>query len=173
MPRRPSPRRRLLFVGRDFHTKAGDVVVAAFRLLRAEFDPRMTLTVAGPAAWPLPGPVPDGVRFLGPVPVRRVADLLDDADLFVMPSRFEGFGIAFAEALARGLPCIARDDFAMPELVVPGHNGALVRDDDPVALAYAIADVLQDEHVYARCAGSAAAVSAHFTWNAPHSRRSP
>jgi glycosyltransferase involved in cell wall biosynthesis len=161
---RSAPRRRLLFIGRDFHTKAGDVVVAAFQVLRNDFDPHTTLTIAGPATWPMPGPIPDGVQFLGSVPVQRVTDLLDDADLFVMPSRFEGFGIAFAEALARGLPCIARDDFAMPELVVPGRNGALVRDDDPRTLAHAIADVLENDQIYARSAAAAAAAAASFTW---------
>ena len=124
-------RNRLLFVGRDFHTKAGDQVVKSLAILRRDYDPRMTLTVAGPSRWPMAGQVPDGVDFLGAVPTRRVAQLYDEHDLLVLPSRFEGFGIVFAEALARGLPCVGRDVCAMPEIIDDGVTGALIRDEEP------------------------------------------
>ena len=115
--RREHPVRRLLFVGRDFDTKGGDQVVAAFALLRKDLGPKISLTIAGPATWPLRGDVPDGVEFLGPVPRGTVADLMDSHDLLVMPSRMEGFGIVFAEALVRGLPCVGRAACAMPEIL--------------------------------------------------------
>ena len=122
---RVAPRRRLLFVGwgtdvSDFYRKGGDLVVAALALLRRDHDPRITLTVVGPETWPLPGSPPDGVRFLGSLPAHEVAPLYDSHDLFVMPSRMEAFGIVFTEAVARGLPCVARDAYAMPEIVTPG-----------------------------------------------------
>ena len=163
-PRRDPPRRRLLLIGKDFRTKGGDVVVRALAALRREYDPSVTLTVAGPLAWPLPGTVPEGVRFLGRVPTGEVVHLYDTHDLFVMPSRFEGFGIAFVEALARGLPCIGRDAFAMPELISPGHNGDLVKGDDPDQLAAAIVRVLRDDEIYRRCDEEALRVSAYFSW---------
>ena len=62
---------RVVMVGRDFHTKGGDVVVDALAIIRRDHDPRATLTVAGPPTWPLPGDVPEGVRFLGPAPTFR------------------------------------------------------------------------------------------------------
>jgi glycosyltransferase involved in cell wall biosynthesis len=159
------PRRRLLLVGKDFHTKAGDVVVAALALLRRDVDPEITLTVAGPRAWPLPGEVPDGVRFLGPVPVTELSELYFGHDLMVMPSRFEGFGIAFAEALAHGLPCVARDDCAMPEIVRAGVTGALVRGDDPDELAKTVAAALADDELHAAARAAAAATAEHYTWD--------
>jgi glycosyltransferase involved in cell wall biosynthesis len=163
-PVREQPRTRLLLVGRDFHTKGGDVVVAALAILRRDHDPRLTLTVAGPDAWPLPGGIPDGVRFLGRLPADRVAGLYDSHDLLVMPSRLEGFGIVFAEALARGLPCVGRSAFAMPEMIVPGRNGALVGGEDPAELADAVARVLADDTLYETCLTAADEVAAHFTW---------
>ena len=163
-PPRPAPRRRLLLVGRDFHTKGGDLVVAALARLRREHDPAITLTVAGPDAWPLPGGVPDGVSFLGRLPAARVAALYDEHDLLVMPSRLEGFGIVFAEALARGLPCVGRAAFAMPELITPGRNGALVGGDDPGELAEAVAATLADDGVYAAALAGREEVAAHFSW---------
>jgi glycosyltransferase involved in cell wall biosynthesis len=161
---RPGPRRRLLFVGKDFATKAGDQVVAALAILRAEVDPEITLTVVGPKEWPLPGTPPAGVRFLGRVPIERVRALYAEHDLFVMPSRFEGFGIALVEALSHGLPSVARRAFAMPEIVRPGDNGDLVTGDDPAELADVVARLLADDALFARVAGQAAGVREHYSW---------
>jgi glycosyltransferase involved in cell wall biosynthesis len=163
--RRLGEARRLLFIGRDFETKGGDQVLAAFRLLRSGFGSTITLTIAGPKRWPLPGEPPDGVRFLGPVPVSRVQALYDSHDLFVMPSRFEGFGIAFVEALVRGLPCIGRDTCAMPEIIEPGSGGLLVKREDPAELAEAIDKALADDGLYEQCAQAAPYRRAYYTWN--------
>jgi glycosyltransferase involved in cell wall biosynthesis len=166
---RPAPRRRLLFVGRqykeiDFYRKGGDLVVAALALLRRDYDPNITLTVAGMEAWPLPGNVPDGVHFRGILPPDEVTALYDTHDLFVMPSRMEPFGIVFAEALSRGLPCIARDAYAMPEMVTPGISGALITKDDEHELAAVVAAVLTDDALYEACRRRASRMAAYFSW---------
>jgi glycosyltransferase involved in cell wall biosynthesis len=163
-------RRRLLFVGGhyfpwDFYRKGGDLVVAALTILRREYDPGITLTVAGPRTWPLPGSPPDGVRFLGPLPSHEVASLYDRHDLFVMPSRMEPFGIVFAEALARGLPCVARNAYAMPEIITPGVSGVLISTDDVNELAATIAAALADDALYERCYERAPEMSAYFSWD--------
>ncbi|MCG2802059.1 MAG: glycosyltransferase family 4 protein [Cellulomonas sp.] len=155
---------RLLFIGRDFDTKAGPQVVAAFEHLRAHWDTPVTLTVAGPAAWPLRSAPPEGVEFLGPVPFGRVGELMDSHDLFVMPSLMEGFGIVFVEALVRGLPCIARDACAMPE-ILGDDGGRLVRSQDPVDLADEIVRALQDDDLYEACARAADRRRRHYTWD--------
>jgi len=174
MPRRPlreraAPRRRLLFVGRqynefDFYRKGGDLVVAALALLRRDYDPGITLTLVGPEKWPLPGSPPDGVRFLGVQPPDAVAALYDSHDLFVMPSRLEPFGVVFAEALSRGLPCIARDAYAMPEIVTPGVSGALITKDDEHELAATIAAALDDDALYKSCYARAPEIAEYFSW---------
>jgi glycosyltransferase involved in cell wall biosynthesis len=159
------PRRRLLFVGKDFVTKAGDQVLAALALLRSGVDPEITLTVVGPKEWPLPGEPPAGVRYLGRVPLDRMRALYAEHDLFVMPSRFEGFGIALVEALAHGLPCVARRAYAMPEIVRAGDNGDLVSGDEPAELAGVIAKLLADDEVFVRAADQAADVRRHYSWS--------
>lgn len=162
--RRAGPVDRLLFIGRDPHTKALDVVLDAFARLRHELGPAIALTVAGPPGWPRAGPVPTGIDFLGPVSRDRVARLLESHDLFVMPSRLEGFGVAFVEALSRGLPCIGRNAFAMPEIILPGIGGALVEDDDGDRLANTIVSTLGDDELYLRCAEDVPRVRRHYTW---------
>ena len=166
---RLGPRRRLLFVGRgysehDFYCKGGDLVLAALDVLRRQHDARITLTVVGPARWPLPSALPEGVQFLGTLAPDDLAPLYDSHDLLVVPSRLEAFGIVFIEALARGLPCIARDAFAMPEIVTPGVSGALVANDDEHELAAAIATTLADDAIYEACHKRAPGVAAHFSW---------
>lgn len=156
-------RTRLLSVGADFPSKGGRQVLEALALLRAR-DPEVRLTVAGPTSWPFPGQVPDGVDFVGRVPLATVLQLYDSHDLFVLPSVVEGFGIVFAEALSRGLPCIARRAFAMPEIVEPGVGGLLVEGNSPEELADVVRRALLDDELYARCAEAAASVAAHFSW---------
>jgi len=161
--RRRGPVARLLFVGRDFDTKGGAQVVAAVARLRAHRP--VMLTVAGPERWPLRGAVPDGVQFLGPVPHERVGELMDQHDLFVMPSVMEGFGMVFAEALQRGLPCVGRDDCAMPEIIDPVSGGRLVRSEDPADLADELAAALDDDDLYAACAAAADERRAYYSWH--------
>lgn len=161
----PAGRRRLLFVGRDFHRKAGDLVVAAVELLRSRGDD-VTLTVAGPDAWPLPDAVPDGVRFLGRLSAAETGRLYAEHDAFVMPSRYEAFGIVFAEALAAGLPCVARRAFAMPEIVTDGVDGVLVDGEDIDELAGAISRVLDDAGFASRAWSGREDVAARFSWGA-------
>jgi glycosyltransferase involved in cell wall biosynthesis len=162
--RRRSGPLRLLFVGRDFDTKAGDQVVAAFRLLRARHGAGIELTVIGPAGWPLPD-LPDGIDFRGPQPREEVDAAMTTHDLFVMPSRFEGFGIAFVEALARGLPCVGRDAFAMPEIIDRASGGRLVSTEDPTELADAVDSALADDQLYEACRTLAPERRRYYTWS--------
>ena len=157
-------RSRLLFIGREFWRKGGDLVVEATRVLR-DRGSDITLTVAGPREWPLPGAPPAGVRFEGAVSIERVTDLLSSHDLFVMPSRFEAFGIALVEALTHGLPCVARDAYAMTEIVTPGVNGSLIDNDDVGALCESILSVLESDEVYERTWADRESMVARYSWD--------
>jgi len=163
------PRRKILAVSRiyelsDFYRKGLDLVVDAVGILRRDYDPEITLTVAGLATWPLPGGPPDGVDFLGVVPPGEVPGLYDTHHVYVMPSRMEPFGLVFAEAQSRGMPVVARNAYAMPEMVAPGVSGALIDKDDPAELAAAIAGVLASDDIYEQCAVRAPAMARYFSW---------
>ncbi len=155
----------LLFVGRHFLRKGGDLVVEAFRLLRQGEWPTMTLTVAGPDRWPLPEPPPPGVTFVGRVPPKVLASMFGRHHVLVMPSRFEYFGIALAEALCAGVPCIGRRAFAMPEIIEPGRNGALIGSDDPEELVRAITSVLEDDGMALRCRQERHQAARYWSWD--------
>jgi glycosyltransferase involved in cell wall biosynthesis len=79
----------------------------------------------------LPGRVPDVAAWLG------------RAALLVHPARWEGFGLGVLEAMLAGLPVVATNVSSLPELVVDGETGVLVRPDDPAALALGIAAALE------------------------------
>ena len=167
---REAPRRKLLFVGRqyevhDFYRKGGDLAVAALGILRRDYDPQITLTIVGMEKWPLHGGPPEGVNLLGVLPPSEVVKLYDSHDLFVMPSRQEPFGLVFVEALSRGMPCVARNAYAMPEIVTPGVSGGLIDGDDVHELATTIATILADDEVYKECYARAPQIAAYFSWD--------
>jgi glycosyltransferase involved in cell wall biosynthesis len=94
----------------------------------------------------------DVVRFLG---FRRdIPDLMAAADLFVLPSVAEAFGLALAEAVYLGTPVVASRVGGIPEIVEDGTDGVLVPPADSAALAAAIANLLNDSARRARLAGA-------------------
>ncbi|MBU3700384.1 MAG: glycosyltransferase family 4 protein [Candidatus Kapabacteria bacterium] len=139
--------RTVLFVGRHFHRKGGDVVVAGVERARQLSGQNIRLIVAGPTEWPLPGEPPSWVDFIGDAPLERLQKELHMADVLALPSRFEAYGIAVLEALAGGVPVIGRNDFAMPEMIEAGQTGALVSSDDPSEFAERLLGVLGNEHI--------------------------
>ena len=83
-----------------------------------------------------------------------LGDAYASADLFALPSRYEGYGIVYAEALAHGLPIVACDVGPVPALV--GREAAvLVRPDDPEALSAALGLLLADPALRKRMSAAA------------------
>ena len=82
--------------------------------------------------------VRDVVRFVGHVPDDELPDLYRAADVFVMPSTGEGFGIVFLQALASGLPVMGGDGEGSRDPLRDGADGALVTAVEPGAIVSGI-----------------------------------
>jgi glycosyltransferase involved in cell wall biosynthesis len=106
----------------------------------------------------------DRIAALGAVSPERLAALYADADLFVLASRFEGYGMAYAEAIAHGLPVIGSDAGAIPD-TVPPDAGLLVASGDIEALAEALRRVIGDAGLRRQLSDAARAAAPQLpTW---------
>jgi glycosyltransferase involved in cell wall biosynthesis len=158
------PHRRLLFVGVDFVRKGGPALLEAFAIVRSH-RPETTLTIAGPDAWPAADGPGAGVDFVGRLSISQTIAAFASHDLFVMPSVFEPFGIAYVEAQANGLPCIGPKRFAVPEIISDGQTGRLVGSRDPEELAAAIISTLDDDGLYRSTAKAVALCQQRYRWD--------
>jgi glycosyltransferase involved in cell wall biosynthesis len=97
----------------------------------------------------------DRVTFLGELAPESLGELYARADIFVLASYLEGYGMAFAEALARGIPIVATSGGAVAS-TVPSAASRLVPPGDIGALAGALEELLDSEVERARLAEAAA-----------------
>lgn len=104
------------------------------------------------------------VRFLGAVPHERLADYYAVADVCVVPSRTESFGLVALEAQALGTPVVAAAVGGLTEIVEDGVTGYLVAGRDPQDYAAAIARVLRDPELRVRMGQEARQRAARYTW---------
>ena len=137
---RDASRPRALFIGGDFARKGGDDLLAAWHDDRLHEVAALDLVTSAPLA---PDRLPTGVRHITGVAAYSPEwqHLWRQADLFVMPSRAEAFGMVYQEAAAAGLPVVATRLAAIPEIVSAGETGLLVPPGDPAALARAIREL--------------------------------
>jgi glycosyltransferase involved in cell wall biosynthesis len=156
----------VIFTGRLVALKRVDQLIAAWKRVHPKF-PQATLLIVGDGP---EGPVlkqaayagradsgaegETGIRFLGEI--QDVAPYLQTADLFVLPSRYEGLSVALLESLASGLAAIATDVGGNVDLINHLQTGWLVSGEDgsefPVRLAEAIQTLLADEPLRNRLA---------------------
>jgi len=101
------------------------------------------------------------VTFAGAVEPQRLMQLYAASDLFVLPSRFEGYGMAYAEAIAHGVPVVGTQAGAVPD-TVPAGAGVLVPPDDVEALAAVLRRLIENPGERERLAAGARAAAATF-----------
>jgi glycosyltransferase involved in cell wall biosynthesis len=133
--------RRLLCVAAVTPRKGQDLLVAALQDHLADLD--WECTFVGALIRPVPHTDPR-IRFTGPLVGAALGDAYANADLFVLPSRAETYGMVVTEALARALPVIATDVGGIPEAFGAERPGLLVPPDDTMALAAALRAWLTD-----------------------------
>ena len=160
----PAGDRVITLVANELARKGLATILGAMARLKRD---DLWLVVAGredPAPWAALAAklgVADRVRLVGsvdPVPVYQ------GADLFVMPSSYEGWGLVVGEALACGTPVVASRFPGSEDMVAPGRNGLLVDDPrDEAALAAAIGAALAPDRLPAMAAAARPSV-ARYGW---------
>jgi glycosyltransferase involved in cell wall biosynthesis len=148
--RRPAMRPVVLSVARMYPRKRlGDLLQAAALLRSRVPEVQVRIVGRGPEWSALQRlhaalGLGEAVVFLGDVSFEQLAEEYVAADCFCLPSVQEGFGIVFLEAMAASLPVVACRAAAVPEVVLDGRTGLLVRPRDPAALAGALEALLGD-----------------------------
>ena len=167
------PRGFLLYFGRlDIFHKGLDTLLEAVALIARE-KPGIEMRIAGrgkdaervremAAALGSAG----NVKLLGAVSDEERNALFAGAEVQLMPSRFEGFGLAAAEAMAAGVPLVASSAGSLPEVVDAPNGGVLVPPGDARALADATLKLLDDHPARDSLSSSARASARRFSWDA-------
>ncbi|HEX5760595.1 MAG TPA: glycosyltransferase family 4 protein, partial [Thermoanaerobaculia bacterium] len=129
-----------LFAGASLGRKGFDLLVEGFARVAAE-EPSARLRVVGPRGDAahlldrLPAAARSRVAVVGPLPQAALAAELRRADLLVLPSRHDSYGMAVAEALACGVPALVSSMVGAKDLVRSGESGWVVPAGDGAALA--------------------------------------
>lgn len=133
-----------IFCGQMIARKGVDVLLAAFRAVAGKF-PRVRLLLVGREAGlpamlaELPHEVRERIAYAGFQPPEALPEFFKKADVFVLPSRYDGWGVVVNQALGAGLPILCSDTVgAAHDLVENGVNGLTFPPDDASALAQAM-----------------------------------
>jgi phosphatidyl-myo-inositol alpha-mannosyltransferase len=164
-------RGRILFVGRAEPRKGLGVLLQAFTLLKKR-APHATLVVAGATHRQVleteRNGIPTdltGVDALGWVDDRDKVEQLGEAEILCAPSlAAESFGIVLAEGMAAGVPVVASDLKGYRAVLRDGEAGRLTPPGDPVALADALFDLLEDGEERRRLTAAGIAAAEELSW---------
>jgi D-inositol-3-phosphate glycosyltransferase len=171
----PSDRPILLFVGRIQPLKGPDMAVRALGGLRRD-DAMLVLvggnsgaagetTLAATRALAAELGVADRVDFVDPKPHHLLSSYYRAADVVIVPSRSESFGLVALEAAACGIPVVASAVGGLLNVVHDGVTGVLVEDRHPERFARAVAQLLDDPIAAAEMGYAAAVRARRFTWS--------
>lgn len=136
VPEWPVGRKRLLFVGRFDQQKGVDLFCAALKQLEGEASG----VLAGGSVLSDAGglQLPPNAQSIGWVTPARLEAVLRTADVLVMPSRWEGFGLIATEAMRAGVPVLAARVGGLPEVVADGETGILFEPGDVAGIVDAV-----------------------------------
>jgi D-inositol-3-phosphate glycosyltransferase len=179
----PLDKRMLLFVGRIEPLKGIDTLLRAFARLRDQgVSERQNLclsVIGGDASVSLSQMshemsrlnklrrelgVKDLVTFLGKQDQASLPYYYSAADIVVVPSHYESFGMVALESMACGTPVVASQVGGLAFLIQDGETGFHVPDQDPVAFSDQLFAILDNDELYARMSANAAEYAKGFSW---------
>ncbi|MEM3385516.1 MAG: glycosyltransferase family 4 protein [Nitrososphaeria archaeon] len=161
----------VLYVGRLSWEKGVDVLLHAIKLTSNEL-PRIKLHIVGDG--PLIGylrqlvdklDIRNNVKFWSYIKHRNVVNMYISADICVVPSLFESFGLTVLESMAAGKPLIASAVGGIVDIVRNGENGLLVRPNNPQALSKAILKISFDGNLRIKLIKNALNTALKYSWD--------
>jgi glycosyltransferase involved in cell wall biosynthesis len=161
-------KKAFLYSGQLHLRKGVDVLLAAFGQVASQReDVALLLLGDGPMRDELEASVPpncrDRVHFVGPREQNDLPRYFGAADVFVFPSRYDGWAVVINEACAAGLPVIVTDSVgASRDLVADGLNGFVVPRDDVAALAEKMAELADRPECVAQFGARSRKVAEYF-----------
>ncbi len=108
--------------------------------------------------------IADSVSLIGGVSKEKVAQLMAAANVFVLPSKAESFGLTLLEASAAAVPVVCSNAGGVPEVFQNGFNALLYPPGDDEAMAKAIVDLIRDRELAKKIGSNAVETAKRFTW---------
>jgi len=150
--------------------KSPDLLISAFaRVLKVVPDAKLVIAGSGREEDNLSRQIKglnitNSVFMVGKLPKEKVAQLMAAADVFVLPSKMESFGLSLLEASAAGVPVVCSNAGGVPEVFQDGFNALLYPPGDDNAMAKAIVCLLQDKELAKTISVNAMETASRFTW---------
>ena len=161
----------ILFVGRLHPVKGIQYLIEAMAIVHKEM-PEIKLIIVGDGSERLKLTelvekldLNNCVHFSGKAPQEKIPDIMFQADVFVLPSLSESFGIVNIEAMAAGLPIIATNVGGIPDIVEEGVNGYLVNPKRPDDIADRILMLMQNDEMRERISCNNKEKAEMFSWD--------
>jgi glycosyltransferase involved in cell wall biosynthesis len=158
-----APPLRIVFLGNVIQRKGLETLIDAVAMLPAkawsltvigdlEYDARLTRRLRQRTR---AHGLRDPIWFVGRLPDSEVASILSESHVLVVPSSFEGFGIAYLEGMTFGLPAIGAATGGAGEIITSGVNGWLVPSGDARALSARLLELIRDRELLIRMSHAA------------------
>lgn len=166
----------LIIVATEFHRKGLTELIKSLSIVKNKEKANLKLLVVGSGKnipFDYLGLIEklgfkNNIIFTGPINNKK-GDLnkhYNLADIFVFPTKYEGFGIPVVEAMAAGLPVVTTNTAAGEDAVEPGKNGLLI--DDPtnvMEIAKKMSTLIEDESIRKQMGRNARRTAEKFTWD--------
>ena len=150
--------------------KSPDLLISAFaRVLKVVPDAKLVIAGAGREEDNLSRQlqslnITNSAFMVGRLTKEKVAQLMAAADVFVLPSKMESFGLSLLEASAAGVPVVCSNAGGVPEVFQDGFNALLYPPGDDNAMAKAIICLIQDRELAKKISANAVGTANRFSW---------
>ncbi|MEO0095280.1 MAG: glycosyltransferase family 4 protein [candidate division WOR-3 bacterium] len=167
----------ILFVGRHVERKGVHILIEAFKLIHKEIPHNLVIVGDGPERknWEKMSQdygLNDRIKFTGWVSKEDLHNYYRTCSFFVLPAIYdkhgdtEGLGVVMIEAMGYSKPVIASNVGGITDVVINGHNGILVKDNDPKELAKAIKELTHNRELYKKLGMNAKkTIDERFNWD--------